>query len=220
MLAKDLISKKKFALKLSDTGEIALDLMNELKVSHLPIVNDKTFVGLISEKNILELDSIQEPFKNLGLSLFTPFVCNHQHFFDAIEVVTCLHLSLIPVLNEREEYLGCVLPSELLEKAAALLNTNGPGGVIILQVHDHDYVLSEIARIIENENAKVLSFTTNLRSNGFLLITMKINTENFSSILKSLERFNYEIYSYFMNANDETDTFQKRLNEFMHYINI
>jgi hypothetical protein len=107
-----------------------------------------------------------------------------------------------------------------LEKAADLLNTNGPGGLIILQTHDHDYVLSEIARIIENENARILSFATNMQSNGFLLITLKINTENFNAILKSLERFNYEIYSYFMNGDDESDIFQKRLDEFMHYMNI
>jgi hypothetical protein len=106
-------------------------------------------------------------------------------------------------------------------KKTNLLNTDELGGLIILQLRENNYVLSEIARIVENENAKILSLATHLNANGFLYILLKVNTENINPILKSFERFNYEIDSYFTNSdNNETEMFQKRLNEFLHYMQI
>lgn len=220
MLAKDLISRNISTLKTSDTGESALALMEDLKVSHLPIVNERDFLGLISEKDIFELNDIKESIGNHKLSLFTPFVYGHQHFFDAIEVATRLNLSIVPVLNENNEYIGSILLSSLLKKTAELLNINGPGGLIILQSQKHDYVLSEIARIVECENAQILSFTTNVQPNGTILITLKINTENISSILKSFERYGYNIRSYFTTDDDEQEAFRKRLDELLYYLEI
>jgi len=107
-----------------------------------------------------------------------------------------------------------------LPNTADLLNIDEHGGLIILQVRENDYVLSEIARIVENENAKILSVITHLNPSGILYIILKINTENLNPILKSLERFNYEINSCFVNDNDESDIFRKRLKEFLHYMSI
>ena len=107
-----------------------------------------------------------------------------------------------------------------LSNTADLLNIDEHGGLIILQVRENNYMLSEIARIVENENAKILTVATHLNPNGLLYIILKINTKNINPILKSFERFNYEINSYFINNNDESDIFQERLNEFLHYINI
>jgi len=220
MLTKDLISKNITPLKTSDTGETALGLMEDFKVLHLPIVNESIFLGLISEKDIFEMHNEKEAIGNHKLSLFAPFVYENQHFFDAIETATRLNLTLIPVLNEKEEYLGVISLSSLLKKAAELLNTNGPGGLIILETKKYDYVLSEIARIVEGENAKILSFSTNMKPNGSLLITLKINTENISAVLRSFERFGYHIFSYFMNTENEDNTYEKRLNEFLHYLQV
>ena len=220
MLTKDLISKNITPLRTSDTGETALSLMEDFKVSHLPIVNESLFLGLISEKDIFEMHNEKEAIGNHKLSLFAPFVYENQHFLDSIETATRLNLTLIPVLNEKEEYLGVITLSSLLKKAAELLNTNGPGGLIILETKKYDYVLSEIARIVEGENAKILSFSTNMKPNGSLLITLKINTENISPVLRSFERFGYHIFSYFMNNENEDDTYEKRLNEFLHYLQV
>lgn len=220
MLAKDLISKNISPLKTSDTGETALTLMDEFKVSHLPIVNESVFLGLISEKDIFELNTAKEAIGNHKLSLFAPFVYESQHFYEALETANRLNLTIVPVLNEKDEYLGVITLPLLLKKAGELLNTSGPGGVIILQTNTHDYALSEIARIVEGENAQILSFCTNIKANGTLLITLKINTENISPILRSFERFDYHIFAYFMNGDNEDNTFEKRLNEFLHYMQI
>ena len=60
MTAENLISDSVVPLRTSDTGEEALGMMNDFYVRHLPIVNDKQLLGLISEEDILNHD-VEEP---------------------------------------------------------------------------------------------------------------------------------------------------------------
>ena len=53
MLAKDFIFDKITPLKTSDTGFDALALMDEYRVSHLPIINDEELLGVISDEDAL-----------------------------------------------------------------------------------------------------------------------------------------------------------------------
>ena len=57
MLAEELISDNIPPLKTSDTGLKALNWMDEFRVSHLPIVNNQEFLGLISDTDILDLNA-------------------------------------------------------------------------------------------------------------------------------------------------------------------
>ena len=56
MIAKNLVSNEIIPLRTSDSGNEALSIMNEFGVRHLPIVNDKQLLGLISEDDILNFD--------------------------------------------------------------------------------------------------------------------------------------------------------------------
>ena len=73
MLAKDLISDVIPALKTSDSGQKALYWMDIFRISHLPIVNNKDFLGLISDKDIYDINMAEEPIGNHSLSLFSPY---------------------------------------------------------------------------------------------------------------------------------------------------
>ena len=74
MLARELISDEIPALKTSDTGKKALELMEEYKLTELPIVNNTDFLGLITENDILDLDNPDVPIGNHKLSLEKPAV--------------------------------------------------------------------------------------------------------------------------------------------------
>ena len=105
MLAKDLISEVIPSLKTSDTGLDALNWMEAFRVSHLPIVNNLVFLGLISDVDIYDLNSAEESLGNHRLSLMKPYVYDHQHIYDVIEIASRLKLSVIPVLNQEKEFL-------------------------------------------------------------------------------------------------------------------
>ena len=74
MLARELISDEIPALKTSDTGNMALELMEEYKLTELPIVNNTDFLGLITENDILDFDDPNAPIGNHILSLEKPAV--------------------------------------------------------------------------------------------------------------------------------------------------
>lgn len=82
------------ALKTSDTGITALNWMDVFKVSHLPIVNDKEFLGLISEIDIFDMNMPEESLGNHQLSLLRPYVIENQHVFEVMEVASKLNSQL------------------------------------------------------------------------------------------------------------------------------
>ena len=59
MTAETLISDEIIPLRTSDTGEEALGMMDDFYVRHLPIVNNKQLLGLISQDEILNCNAVE-----------------------------------------------------------------------------------------------------------------------------------------------------------------
>jgi acetoin utilization protein AcuB len=127
MLANELINDLILPLRTSDTGTTALSWMDEMRVSHLPIANSEAFLGLISEKDIYDMNNLDEPMGNYRLSLKRPYVIYNQHLFDVIRVISSMNLSLVPVLDDSENYLGCITQSGIIEGFANGGSLNQPG---------------------------------------------------------------------------------------------
>ena len=68
MNAIELISDIIVPLKTSDTVQTALSMMNEFKVTHLPLVNNLSYLGLLSEDDIIGTESEDMPLGNVKLS--------------------------------------------------------------------------------------------------------------------------------------------------------
>ncbi|NJO91643.1 MAG: CBS domain-containing protein [Chloroflexia bacterium] len=199
MLAKDLLSDVIPSIMTSDTGIKALTWMEIFRVSHLPIVNNNEFLGLISDTDIYDLNEADEPIGNHPLSIIRPFVYRNQHVYEVISLVSKLNLSLIPVLNEQNHYMGCITMQNLVAQFSRLTGANDPGAVIILELNVNDYVLTEIAQIVEGNDAKILSlYVSTFKTSTQLNVTLKLNTSNLSSVVQTFERYNYNIKASFM----------------------
>ena len=90
MLAKELISAVVPSLTTSDSGADALNWLEVFRVSHLPLVTNRVFLGLISDSDIYDLNKADEPLGNHPLSYAAPYVFEHQHIYDVIEVASRL----------------------------------------------------------------------------------------------------------------------------------
>ena len=194
MLAKDLISDVIPSLKTSDTGMDALNWMETFRVSHLPIVNNRIFLGLISDTDIYDLNSAKEPLGNHRLSLMKPYVISHQHIYDVIEIASRLKLSIVPVLDAEKEFLGVITQQDLMHRVSELIAAHTPGGIIQIEVGERDYALSEIARIVEDSDSKILSlYASQDPAGGQLYITIKLNRTDMQSVIHGFERYDYKI---------------------------
>jgi hypothetical protein len=220
MYARELISEDIPPLKTSDTGERALAWMDEFRVSHLPIVNNVDFLGLISESDILDFNSSNEPIGGHSLNLSRPYVFDYQHTYDVLKVMSSLKLSVIPVLNDKEQYLGLIHLSTLLQHFAEMASMKESGGLLVLELNLHDYSLSEIARIVESNDAKILSsYISSQIDSTKLEVTLKINRTDLSAIIQTFNRFNYTIKASF-HQSEYVDDLKDRFDSFMSFLNI
>lgn len=221
MLAKDLISGVVPSLKTSDTGLDALNWMEVFRLSHLPIVNNEQFLGLITDTDIYDMKRTDLPIGEHALSLMSPYVFENQHIYAVVEIAARLKLSAIPVLNADKKYLGIITLSNLVWHFNQLVTAATPGGIIELDVHPRDYSLAEIARIIEDVDAQVLSLyvSQNEQEHNYR-ITIKTNKMETESIRNSFDRFGYSI-----RVIDADDTamdvkIQSNYNSLLRYLDI
>jgi len=219
MQASNLISSSLITLHPDDDGTKALSLMDELRVNHLAVVRNTFYLGIISEKEILNWDSPDEFIDEHLTELSTPSVIGSQHLFDIIQVVEQNSLSIIPVLDEKKHYLGAISNRKLLYTIAKSTAVQSAGGVIVLQMKQNDYVMSEIARILEANNTKILSsYITSTPNAQEMELTLKLNKVDITAIVKDLERFDYKITASYKKDNQEDD-FLDRYESLMRFLN-
>ena len=219
MLAKELLSETVPCIRTSDTASKALQWMEIFRISHLPIVNDKELLGVISDTDIFDLNVVDEPIGNHELSLMRPYVYENQHIYEVIEIISELKLSIVPVLNEKKEYLGLIVLQDLIQQFANLSALNNPGGIIVLELNDHDYSLSQIANIVESNDAKILSLYVSTHEENKINLTIKLNRTDLVDVIATFERFNYKIMASFMEDKEMESLYQERFESFLRYLN-
>jgi CBS domain-containing protein len=221
MVAKDMISDVIPPLKTSDTGITALNWMDIFKVSHLPIVNEKEFLGLISESDIYDLNMPEEPLGNHQLSLLRPYVIEDQHVFEVMEVLSRLKLSLVPVLDGSKNYLGVITLMELLHYFTELSALRHKGSILVIEMNVNDYSLSQICQIVEGNDAKILAaFITSHPNSTQMELTLKLNVTDVTSIKQTFLRYNYNVMGAYMKQDDESDLLNDRLNYLFKFLDI
>jgi CBS domain-containing protein len=221
MVAKDLISEVIPSLKTSDLGQTALNWMEIFKISHLPIVNNQEFLGLISDTDIYDMNQPNEPIGNHVLTLYKPFVTTEQHIFEVIGLASRLKLSVVPVLDAKNNYKGVITSNDLIRHIAGISSMDQPGAIIVLEVIDRDYSLSQIAQIVESNDVKILSmYITSSPASTRLEVTLKVNTSDLMSVIRTFERYNYEVKTW-VTENDSMDRFySERIDLLIKYLNI
>lgn len=220
MIAKNLINETIPPLKLSDTGSKALDWMAQFHVQHLPVVDGTGYVGMISENDILDKNMPDLSFESYELYNFRPYVEEQMHIYEVVKEINDNSLSSIPVLDEEEVYKGIITSENLLEFFAKVKAVQEPGGIIILEMHVSDYTLSQIAQIIESNDAKVLSmYVTTHHHSPKMEVTLKINRTDLSRIIATFERYEYKIAGAYQ-ENVYIEDMQERFDAFMNYLNI
>jgi len=221
MIANDLISEIIPSLKTSDTGQTALNWMEIFRISHLPIVNNQDFLGLISDTDIYDMNQPDESIGNHELTLFKPFVTDEQHLFEVVGIAARLKLTVVPVLDNHNHYKGVITTNDLIKHIAGISSMDQPGGIVVLELIERDYSLTQIAQIVESNNVKVLSmYITSPKESTRLEVTLKVNTTDLLALLRTFERYNYDVKTW-VTTNDSIDRFySERFDLLMKYLNM
>jgi acetoin utilization protein AcuB len=219
MLAKDLISDGIMPIRTSTMGEDALQYMRDAVVRHMPIVNNTQFLGLISEDDLFAGD-LEAPLGSFELSAHKPYVNEHDHIVEVLRVMGQGRLTLIPVLNDKGDYLGVITQEDLLAYLARATSLAENGSILILEVNRRDYTPGEIGRIIEGEDGIILLMYLSSEPQAEVLeVTIKLHAPSISRIVASLERFKYLVKASYQES-DLNENLRENYEALLHYLNV
>lgn len=220
MLAENLISNVIPSVGSAQKGKKALSHMDVFRVSHIPVVDDSEYRGLVSDKIIYDLNLVDVPIAKALDKLNTTHAHKGQHIFELAIVMYKLKISVLPVLNEDHYYLGAITLYDLARRFANLFSLQDMGGVLVLEMNANDYSVTEISQIIESNGVKILSFFMDRKpGTNNMDVILKLNTEELSAVVQALMRYDYKVKAVYQDRSMLTDLYQDRYDQFMKYMN-
>lgn len=219
MLASQILHTGFPSLHLTDRVSLALQLMDEYDVQHLPVLSEDHYVGLIAKSDLLDVDeyqtiaSIQDQLTNLSIK-------GEEHFLVALKMAAEREFSLVPVINELSELLGVITLANLVQQLSRFVGNEEKGGVIVLEISRRNYSFGEISRLVETNDALITQCNTFTEpESGLIIITLKVNKIEISAIVATFQRYDYAVRYYF-GEESYTNELKDNYNHLLAYLNV
>ncbi|QSE99341.1 CBS domain-containing protein [Fulvivirga lutea] len=221
MIAEELINHMIPPLKLKDDAHKAMLWMEELRSNELPVVDHEKFLGIITEEMILEVNDVDKHISDFELKYTASTVSGKSHFYEVLKVSSEQQTKMVAVLNEENKYIGVITVQDTVTALAQSAAVQVPGGILVLSMNSIDYSLAEISRLVEENNAKILSSSIkeDELDNSKVRLTLKINKLDLTAVIATLERFEYKIIARFQETKID-DNQQDRLDMLLKYLDI
>jgi acetoin utilization protein AcuB len=194
MLTTDLINNNIPRLQLQDTVSKALQLINDFKLTHLPVVSEGTFLGLISEEDLLDVHDEKLPIEILQQHFVPSAIADNVHFLNAVNYSIQHDSNVVPVVKPENEFAGVITNSNLLKTLGNFAGANEIGGIIVLEMERIHFAISEISRLVESNDCTILHLNTTIHPiTGMLTVTLHINKKEIATVVATFERYDYRV---------------------------
>jgi len=85
----------------------------------------------------------------------------------------------------------------------------------------NNYSLSEISRIVESNDIKILScFLDRKPGTNILDVILKLNNDELSPLIQAFMRYDYHVKAVYMDQSEIGDIYKDRFDQFMKFMNI
>lgn len=220
MLTTELLNNSIPRLQLKDSIAKALQLINDFRVTHLPVVSEDNFIGLLSEEDLLDADDDRQPLEVLNKHFIDASVKENEYFLKAVNCSNRFDTSVVPVVNEAKQLVGVITATELLKALGNFSGVNEIGGIIIMEMEYNQFSISEISRIVESNDATILHLNTKVQPETALLtVTIHLNKKEIASIVASFERYEYDVIYFFGDEKFENEI-HSNYKHLMNYLDI
>lgn len=220
MLAIDLNNNIIPQLKPEDTISKALQLINDFKVTHLPVVSEEKYLGLVSEDDLLDADNKKMRISLLHEDFIPASIKENDHFLHAVNISNQYQTNVVPVVNVENELLGTISGQTLLKTLGNFSGSEEIGGIIVLEMERSQFAISEISRIVESNEATILHLNTIVQpETGLLTVTIHINKRELSAVIAAFARYDYEVIYYFGEEKFENEIYSN-YHHLMNYLDI
>lgn len=221
MLAAELIDPMLPALKPSDSVGQALDWMQEHRIGQLVLTDQGEYRGVVSEELLMDVADIDQSVSTVMRLFEQTYVYDDQHLYEIMSLIIQHRMEVVAVLNEGREFAGTISANELLKQFAQELGVQEAGAILILSLNERDYSMTEISRLVESNNVKIISSYFSSAAYGMpdrSRLTLKLNRRDITTVISTFERFGYQIEAAFANAPVESID-QERLDSLLRYLN-
>ncbi len=220
MLTTELINNNIPRLQLDDSVAKALQLINDYRVTHLPVVSEENYLGLVSEDDLLDVEEPKLGIQILQAGFIKAFVKENEHFLNAVSFSNSYESSVVPVVNEENDFTGVITLTDLLKALGDFSGASEIGGIIVMEMERSQFAISEISRIVESNDATILHLNTTVHAaTGLLTVTLHLNKKEIASIVSSFERYEYDVIYYFGDEKFENEI-HSNYRHLMNYLDI
>lgn len=220
MLAHELINDILPQLQLTDTVSRALELMSDFKMTHLPVVSEDKYLGMISEDDLLDEENKKIAIEFFQNDFIPASVINSKHFLNAVTVSNQYQTNVIPVVTETNEFIGSIAGQQLLAALGNFSGANETGAVIVLEMERSRFSISEISRIVESDGAVILHLNITIKPDAALMqVTIHLNKREISVIITAFERYEYSV-SYYSGEDLFENEIDNNYRHLMNYLDI
>ena len=220
MLTGELLNTHLPQLRMDDTIAKALTFINDYKVSHLPVIENEKFAGLISEVDLLDAESDSHKISSLQKDFIHASLKDNAHFLQAVNICNQFQTNVVPVVTSDGELLGTITTPALMQTMGVFSGAQEQGAILILEMEKNQFAISEISRIVESNDATILHLNTTVNTlTGLLTVTLQLNKKELSTIVATFERYEYNVIYYFGDEKFENDI-QNNYQNLMNYLEI
>lgn len=219
MRVEDYLQTDLLPLQLNQRVDFALGMMDDMKISHLPLLNGDIFLGLVSEEQLNDIEDETLVLSEAHLFPLTIFIGSDRSIHDLLHIFAKSDYSIVPVLSADGLYAGYVSAARMCKELAKILQADKAGGVLIFEMAKKNYHLSEIAHLLEAEDVRILNLLTiPLADSEEMQVIIKLDTLDLSRLVKTFSRFEYKVKasqyddSLDLNQGDRYELLMKYLN--------
>lgn len=206
MLTIELINYNIPRLQLQDSVSKAIQLITDFRVSHLPVIADGKFLGLVSEDDLLDIKDSKLTVEYLKQSFIIASVHDNIHFLNAVNISIQYDSNVVAVVNAENEFAGAITSEDLLKTLANFSGANEIGGIIVIEMERSQFAISEISRLVESNDCTILHLNSTIHPlTGMLTVTLHINKREIAAIVATFERYEYDVIYYFGNEKFENE---------------
>ncbi len=198
MLINEILLSQVPVLKRDDTIAEALIAFEDCKLTQLPIIENDKLIGIIDEEVIAVANQALN-VETLLTDLIPIYIYPEQHLLEALKKISIYNADLIPVIHQdTKEYMGSLLSSQLIKSVGTYVSASSTGAVVVIEVNPYQYSFGELCRLIETNDAFITQLNTYTNtSTGMMTVSIKVNKNEVSDIVATLQRYEYQVKAYF-----------------------
>lgn len=191
MFIKDYISKDYPAFNHTDSIEEASEIAKEFGYSHIFIKKKGLYVGALSQSFLEEspdgnLNSLEIHYEKFA-------ILEDGNVLDTVKLFHIFNSNVVPVIGHTEKYLGYISCDDIFSEFSKYPLFSENGAILTIQTSSKHYSITEVAKIVESSNAKMYGCYISAVNEDNIQLTMKISSENLSSIDETFERYGYNV---------------------------